>query len=196
MKRTGVPTGGQVDGTGPFGAGYCADFTLPHCHHHGPQGNDPYPAEGQPGCPSESSPRCPRRCSSSAVSPHNQMADDRYTFDGMVSSYRTVSAIEQAIMTDGPVEAAFTVYSDFADYVSGIYHHVSGSMEGGHAIRIVGWGVENGQSYWKVANSWNPYWGEKGYFRIRKGVDECGIESQVTASSRGATWAKKSGRKN
>ena len=27
----------------------CTDFTLPHCHHHGPQGDDPYPAEGEPG---------------------------------------------------------------------------------------------------------------------------------------------------
>jgi hypothetical protein len=27
--------------------------------------------------------------------------------------------------------------------------------------------------------SWNPFWGENGYFRIKRGNDECGIESQV-----------------
>ena len=37
IKRHGVVTGGQYQGTGPFGKGYCADFSLPHCHHHGPQ---------------------------------------------------------------------------------------------------------------------------------------------------------------
>jgi len=31
------------------------------------------------------------------------------------------------------------VYADFANYVSGVYHHVSGDVEGGHAIKIVGW---------------------------------------------------------
>ena len=36
----------------------------------------------------------------------------------------------------------------------------------------------------RVANSWNRYWGEKGYFRIKRGTDECGIESQVCAHSR------------
>merc|ERR1712107_29330 len=24
---------------------------------------------------------------------------------------------------------------------------------------MVGWGVDHGVKYWKVANSWNPYWG-------------------------------------
>jgi cathepsin B len=34
-----------------------------------------------------------------------------------------------------------------------------------------------------VANSWNPYWGEKGYFRIKRGTDEAGIEDEVVVSS-------------
>ena len=88
------------------------------------------------------------------------------------------------------MEAAFTVFSDFETYSSGIYQHVAGKSEGGHAIRIVGWGSENGTDYWTVANSWNPYWGEAGYFRILRGSDECGIESSVTASESGAAWGK------
>ena len=47
---------------------------------------------------------------------------------------------------------------------------MSGAVDGGHAVRIVGWGVDAGTKYWKVANSWNPYWGESGYFRIKKGA--------------------------
>ena len=83
------------------------------------------------------------------------------------------------------------MYTDFANYASGIYHHVSGSVEGGHAVRIVGWGVDGGNKYWKVANSWNPYWGEQGYFRIKRGGNECGIEDGVTFSGANAKWTKK-----
>ena len=34
--------------------------------------------------------------------------------------------------------------------MSGVYKHVSGGVEGGHAIRIVGWGVDGGVKYWKA----------------------------------------------
>jgi hypothetical protein len=37
-----------------------------------------------------------------------------------------------------------------ARYEGGIYQHVEGTYEGGHAIRIVGWGSENGTAYWTV----------------------------------------------
>ena len=66
-----------------------------------------------------------------------------------------VQAIATEIMTNGPVEGAFTVYSDFLSYKSGVYQHTAGDELGGHAIKILGWGTENGADYWLVANSWN-----------------------------------------
>merc|ERR1712072_1185482 len=101
--------------------------------------------------------------------------------------------IQQMIMEGGPVETAFTVYTDFENYAGGIYKHTSGTMAGGHAVKIVGWGEENGVKYWKVANSWNPYWGEEGYFRIKRGTNECGIEEQATSSSASAKWSTPKG---
>merc|ERR1711959_834640 len=160
-------------------------------------------AEGAPGCPSQSSPQCPSSCDAGAKAPHNDYASDKYTFSaasgrrllgggggGAVQTASGEAGIQKAIMEGGPVETAFTVYTDFANYVSGIYHHVSGSVEGGHAVTMVGWGVENGTKYWKVANSWNPYWGEQGYFRIKRGNNECGIEDGVTFSPANAKWTK------
>lgn len=192
ISSSGAVTGGQVGQTYPVNnqTGLCVDFTLPHCHHHGPQGNDPYPAEGTPGCQSQSSPPAPSKCDSSAKSPHNDFAKDKWTFSGQTLSSSGEEGIQKALMSGGPVETAFTVYSDFANYVSGVYHHVSGGVEGGHAVRIVGWGVDSGTKYWKVANSWNPYWGEKGYFRIKRGNSECGIEDGVTFSPPNAKWTQ------
>jgi cathepsin B len=201
IKSDGVVTGGQylddiakdqgLEPSDPFdGEGYCASFSLPHCFHHGPENTSPYPAEGDEGCPSVTrSPAGPTACDDSSNITDYQ--SDKYSFDGRTTAFPSSEAtIQNAIMTDGPVEAAFTVYSDFENYVSGIYSHTTGSYEGGHAIRIVGWGEEDGTKYWKVANSWNPYWGEEGYFRIVRGEDECGIESQVYASSSGSKWSK------
>lgn len=62
------------------------------------------------------------------------------------------------------------IYTDFFNYKSGIYSHASGSYAGGHAIKIIGWGADNGTSYWLVANSWGTQWGENGFFKIEIGT--------------------------
>ena len=82
-------------------------------------------------------------------------------------------------MEHGSVEAAFEVYSDFPTYTTGVYHHVSGSYLGGHAIKMMGWGVENGIKYWIIVNSWNPSWGDNGTFKMLRGSNHCGIEDDV-----------------
>ena len=81
IKAQGAPSGGQYQGSGPFGKGQCQDFSLPHCHHHGPVGNDQYPAEGAPGCPSQQSPRCARKCDAAATGKY-----DKFTFKGAVQT--------------------------------------------------------------------------------------------------------------
>jgi len=188
IRLHGAVTGGQYHGTGPFGPGMCADFSLPHCHHHGPQGSDPYPAEGEEGCPKASSPKCPSKCGTGAGNAHSNFTADKYSFDGKVISASGEKEIQQAILAGGPMETAFTVYSDFENYAGGVYQHTTGEKAGGHAVKFVGWGVENGVKYWKVANSWNPYWGEKGYFRILRGSNHCGIEDEAVATSADAKW--------
>jgi len=78
------------------------------------------------------------------------------------------------------METAFDVYEDFFNYESGVYTHVSGSFAGGHAVKMLGWGVENGVEYWLCANSWGTGWGQLGgFFKIAKG--QCGIDSQLFA---------------
>merc|ERR1712137_72482 len=190
IQESGAVTGGQYQGSGPFGKGMCSNYAFPHCHHHGPKGEDPYPAEGEPGCPSQKSATCPTSCDATASEEHTDFKADKYSYRGDTIAAEGEAGIMQAIMTGGPVETAFDVYSDFENYASGIYHHVTGKNVGGHAVKMVGWGVEDGTKYWKVANSWNPYWGEKGYFRIKRGNNECNIENKVAASSPTAKWGK------
>ncbi|CAJ0594780.1 unnamed protein product [Cylicocyclus nassatus] len=90
-------------------------------------------------------------------------------------------AIRKEIFMNGPVQAGFFAYSDFHYYKNGVYVPQWGKKEGGHAIKIIGWGVENGVKYWLVSNSWNYDWGDNGLFKIRRGTNECGIEERVGA---------------
>ncbi len=50
-------------------------------------------------------------------------------------------------------------------------------------MKVLGYGEENGVKYWKVANSWNEDWGDKGYFKILRGTNECGLESRGVAGA-------------
>jgi len=64
------------------------------------------------------------------------------------------------------METRFDVYEDFMNYKGGIYLYTYGVRRGGHAIKVLGWGVEGDVNYWLCANSWGPNWGESGYFKI------------------------------
>lgn len=84
------------------------------------------------------------------------------------------------IAANGPITAAFFVYDDFRYYESGVYKHVTGQGIGGHSVKIIGYGTDaNGTKFWMVANSWNEGWGEGGFFRMLRGKNECGIESDT-----------------
>ena len=66
---------------------------------------------------------------------------------------------------------------------TGVYQRTSDEELGGHAIKLLGWGVEGETKYWLAANSWNPDWGDKGYFKILRGENECGIENDINAGT-------------
>jgi len=98
-----------------------------------------------------------------------------------VSSYTNPASIQAAILAGGPIEVSFTVYQDFMSYSSGVYLHTWGNELGGHAVKMVGWGVSGSQNYWICANSWGTTWGIQGFFWI--GFGQCGIDSSGVAGA-------------
>jgi len=174
FASTGVVTGGDHDDAGKGDT--CAPYPFAACAHH----VDPTPEI--PACPTSEYPTpagfsaCSESAYKKSYSQDKQKASQSY-------SLSSVQNIQKDIMQYGSVTGAFTVYSDFPAYKSGVYKHTTGSALGGHAIKIMGWGVENGEDYWLVANSWNDHWGDKGTFKIRRGVNECGIEGMVSAGT-------------
>ena len=75
-----------------------------------------------------------------------------------------LAALKQALLTYGPLPTTMQVYDDFFSYTSGVYSYTSGSLEGGHAVLIVGY--DDANQCFIVKNSWDTIWGENGYFRI------------------------------
>ncbi|RZC38242.1 cathepsin B [Asbolus verrucosus] len=161
---------GIVTGGGYGSTEGCKSYSFESCEHH-VIGDRPPCGESQP------TPNCVESCDSDSSLDFQQ--DLR--FGSAYSIRRSESQIQTEILTNGPVEADFDVYEDFLTYKSGVYQYTQGDYAGGHAIKILGWGVEDGTPYWLVANSWNPDWGDNGYFKILRGSNECGIEGDIVA---------------
>jgi len=145
--------------------GWCSPYTIPTC-----------PPAQQPCLNFVTTPACKKACINGSV-----WANDLHHAKTVYAVSSEVSQIQTEIMTNGPVEAAFEVYEDFVHYKSGVYVHTTGALLGGHAVKIIGWGVLNGTDYWTVANSWTTSWGADGFFLIKRGVDEVGIEDGIVA---------------
>lgn len=170
----GVTTGGNWEDVGSGKT--CKPYGSQSCAHH-------VDSEQYVPCddvPSYQTPQCTSQCSDTAYPvPYSQ---DKY-FAKSSYSVKGVENMQKEMMEKGSLSVSFTVFEDFEAYSSGVYQHTSGRSLGGHAVKMVGWGVDEatGAPYWTCVNSWNDSWGEKGLFRILRGNDECGIEGGVVA---------------
>jgi len=92
----------------------------------------------------------------------------------------------------GPIVVAFEAPGSLFYYSDGVFTGPSPKFEQNevgvnkweqtnHAVVAVGWGVDQGTKYWIIKNTWGSRWGQGGYFRIRRGTDECASESMASA---------------
>ena len=88
----------------------------------------------------------------------------------------------------GPIACGVAVPDALENYTSGIYHDKTGDTNIVHDISVVGYGVENGVKYWTVRNSWGSHWGESGFFRVVRGINNIGIESACAWATPKDTW--------
>ena len=81
---------------------------------------------------------------------------------------------KQWLSSNGAIQAAMDVDSDFFDYSGGVYSYQYGDYVGGHCVCIVGY--DDAEGCWICKNSWGLEWGDPndpGWFKIAYG--ECGI---------------------
>lgn len=160
--RNGLVDGGLYNDTTT-----CKPYKFAACAHH-------VTSDVYPDCPSTeySTPSCKRDCSLGNGADYTGSKIHASSVNHVSGEANMMAEISQ----NGPVEVAFTVYADFPTYKSGVYQHTTGGQLGGHAVRALGYGTENGVKYWIIANSWNETWGDHGFFKILRGSNHCGIE--------------------
>lgn len=107
-----------------------------------------------------------------------------------VTGWTDLEATDAAMMgalNQQPVSVAVQADQDaFMNYAGGIVTGYCGTNLD-HGVLAVGYGSENGIDFYKVKNSWGTAWGEGGYIRIQRGVDQeggqCGILSAASYPS-------------
>ncbi|CAD8149680.1 unnamed protein product [Paramecium pentaurelia] len=103
-----------------------------------------------------------------------------------IHDYCVVSSeenIKREILNNGPVVAVIQVFKDFLVYKGGIYEVVEGSskFQFGHAVKVIGWGKQDGVNYWIIENSWGDTWGLKGLAYIAVGQNQLQLEAYSVA---------------
>jgi len=98
-----------------------------------------------------------------------------------IKGYQDVTSGDEDALLDavalGPVSVAIEAdQSCFQFYSGGILSDPSCGTNLDHGVLAVGYGTDStNTNYWKVKNSWGKSWGEKGYVRMIRGQNECGI---------------------
>uniref|UniRef100_A0A7E4V5T9 Pept_C1 domain-containing protein n=1 Tax=Panagrellus redivivus TaxID=6233 RepID=A0A7E4V5T9_PANRE len=95
------------------------------------------------------------------------------------------SLVADYVASNGPVVVGVALTRNMFSYKGGVFnpsqndclkHHL-----GFHFLTIVGYGTEKGVDYWLLKNSWGPKAGDKGYIKMKRGVNSCGIGNWAMA---------------
>lgn len=99
-------------------------------------------------------------------------------------------ALKEALATVGPVAVAIDATEDkFMFYKDGVFvdkgcGNTMNDLD--HGVLAVGYGTDNGvngktMDFWLVKNSWGPHWGESGYIRMARNLNNmCGISTAAS----------------
>lgn len=98
-----------------------------------------------------------------------------------ITSYKDVPAKSesglQAALATQPVSIAVDARK-WQLYRTGVFDGCSTLIQLDHGVLAVGVSESNG--YWLVKNSWGTTWGEKGFIRLKKGKNECGLSNAAS----------------
>jgi cathepsin C len=136
---------------------------------------------------------CEVMCNPNYLEKRYRAANHRYVGGWYGNSSAANMMLE--IFHNGPLVASFEPDDNFMLYGGGVFNQMQAGVPApleltksewqqvDHAVLIVGWGEDElGAKYWIAQNSWGSDWGESGFFRIARDINDSGIESIVVAA--------------
>ena len=132
----------------------------------------------------ETIPKCPTECADGSEfikykAKNAYITRDYYSEE---TFYDIVALIMDQLETYGPVISGIICYEDFKDHrhdegdCKNFIYKYDGEADnnGGHAVTIVGYGLEGDRYYWLVQNSWGNGYCDNGFIKVEFG--QIGIE--------------------
>lgn len=101
----------------------------------------------------------------------------------VLSGYTSLKAGDETGMGSAVLVTSLAVaiqadQKEFQMYKSGVLDFNCGTNLD-HAVTVEGYGTESGKDYWIVRNSWGNSWGDKGYVKMARGKNLCGIADSI-----------------
>lgn len=107
---------------------------------------------------------------------------------GMYNRWYTNELSMEGVVALNPVSSSVYASGNWGGYGGGVMvdsqccdaAYDSSCVYGlNHAILVVGYGHDSssGLDYWLIKNSWNTWWGDNGFMKLKKGTGHCGVGS-------------------
>jgi cathepsin F len=100
----------------------------------------------------------------------------------VIEGYLNEDSMQYILYIAGPLSVRLNG-EPLKDYTGGILdpEECDPLYNNSHAA-VIGYGSENGKDFWIVKNYMGEDWGERGYFRIVRGKEACGINGNIAAA--------------
>jgi cathepsin L len=136
-----------------------------------------YPYLGAAVNASSTGPVCQATNTSRAFNPEGRIKKAIHT-----SSKGTERILKKLVLKYGAVVTTVSTNAAFRNYKGGVFSGCprmknKARQPPNHVVAVVGFGRDEktGRKYWLIKNSMGTSWGEKGFMRLRRDVNMCGI---------------------
>lgn len=100
----------------------------------------------------------------------------RYNYGGLKTENLSDLDIQQALVKFGPMYIVLNADPlSTRNYRGGVFSDIFCRPNPNHAVTLVGYTPDA----WIIKNSWGANWGERGYFRLARGRNMCGINTEI-----------------